>query len=81
MVGVFLEDAYPYPGLRLLPEDPYARARTRIWTDFVTTRIIPSFHRFLQFQPGESSINTVRSEFLDTLKQFADAMDEQGPFS
>jgi len=80
VVCEFLEDAYPNHGLRLLPEDPYVRARTRIWTDFVTTRIIPSFHRFLQFQPGNSSIDTVRSEFLDTLKQFADAMDEQGPF-
>ena len=80
MVCEFLEDAYPNHGLRLLPEDPYVRARMRIWTDFVTTRIIPSFHCFLQFQPGESSIDTVRSEFLETLKQFADAMDEQGPF-
>lgn len=54
----------------------------RIWTDFVGTRIIPAFHRFLQFQPGQSSstIDNIRSEFLETLRQFAEAMEEEGPF-
>ena len=82
VVCEFLEDAYPDHGLKLLPPDPYTRARMRIWTDFVGTRIIPAFHRFLQFQPGMSSstIDKVRSEFLDTLRIFAEAMDEGGPF-
>lgn len=54
----------------------------RIWTDFVGTRIIPAFHRFLQFQPGQSSstIDNIRSEFLETLRQFAEAMEEECPF-
>ena len=76
----FLEDAYPNHGLKLLPDDPYIRARMRIWTDFVTTRILTSFHRFLQSQPGESSIDNVRFEFLNNLMQFAEAADEEGPF-
>lgn len=55
----------------------------RIWVDFVSTRVLPAFHRFLQFQPGqqgEKTIEDVRSGFLDTLRQFAEAMDEEGPF-
>jgi glutathione S-transferase len=80
VVCEFLEEAYPKHGLKLLSEDPCTRARTRIWTDFVTTRIIPSFHRFLQFQPGEPAIDGVRSDFLENLEQFAEAVDETGPF-
>ena len=79
----FLEDAYPDHGIKLLPDDPYVRARMRIWTDFVGTRIIPAFHRFLQFQPGQQgdkTIEDVRKEFLETLRQFAEAMDDDGPF-
>ena len=79
----FLEDAYPDHGIRLLPSDPYLRARMRIWVDFVGTRVIPAFHRFLQFQPGqqgEKTIENVRSDFLDTLKRFAEAMEDEGPF-
>ena len=82
VVCEFLEDAYPDHGLKLLPSDPYTRARMRIWTDFISTRIIPAFHRFLQFQPEQSSstIDKVRADFLETLRQFAEAMDEHGPF-
>lgn len=72
----FLEDISPEP--KLLPADPYLRAQARIWIDFVTTRAIPSFHRFLQSQ--SDSCDQVRSEFLETLKQFSDAMDENLPF-
>ena len=82
VVCEFLEEAYPGHGSKLLPLDPYQRAMSRIWTDFVTSRIIPSFHRFLQHQPGQtsSSLDDVRSEFHGHLKQFAEAMDKDGPY-
>lgn len=78
----FLEDAYPDHGPRLLPSDPYERARTRIWTDFCTSRIIPAWHRFLQFQPAsnEAGLKNVRDEFLAKLKEFAAEMHPSGPF-
>lgn len=78
----FLEDAYPDHGPHLLPKDPFDRARTRIWTDFCTSRIIPAFHRFLQFQPmtDEEGLEEARSEFLAKLKEFAKEMDREGPF-
>ncbi|KAK0127748.1 hypothetical protein ONS96_007261 [Cadophora gregata f. sp. sojae] len=77
----FLEEAYPSATPRLMPSDPYTKARTRIWTDFVTSRIIPAFHRFLQHQPSsKSSIDEVRADFLGNLKQFTEAMDPIGPY-
>ncbi|KAI9759109.1 MAG: hypothetical protein M4579_002556 [Chaenotheca gracillima] len=76
VVCEFLEDAYPDSSPKLVPSDPYEKARMKIWMDFVTSRIIPSFHRFLQFQPEQSSqsIEKVQTEFLATLKQFAQEM-------
>ena len=55
----FLEDAYPDHGVKLLPAEPYLRARNRIWIDFVSTRVLPAFHRFLQFQPGQQGDKTI----------------------
>lgn len=78
----FLEEAYPDHKPHLLPSDPYDRARTRIWTDFCTSRIIPAFHRFLQFQPVDDAdgLQEVRAEFLVKLKELAQEMDPNGPF-
>ncbi|GAB7353884.1 hypothetical protein MBLNU459_g4239t1 [Dothideomycetes sp. NU459] len=78
----FLEEAYPDHGPRLLPQDPYERARTRIWTDFCTSRIIPAFHRFLQFQPASDTqgLEEARKEFLGHLKEFTKEMDTDGPY-
>jgi len=82
VIAEFLEDAYPDHGSRLLPADPYKRAISRIWSDFVSTRVIPSFQRFLQFQSDDAggTIEQVRGEFLGTLKEFTNAMDKDGPY-
>lgn len=78
----FLEEAYPDHTPHLLPKDPYQRARTRIWTDFCTSRIIPAFHRFLQFQPtsDKEGLAKTRAEFLSKWKELVGEMDKQGPF-
>ena len=82
VVCEFLEEQYPDHGSKLLPADPFQRAKMRISIDFVTTRIIPSFHRFLQIQPDQASgsIDEVRNEYLKYLKEFASQMDATGPF-
>jgi glutathione S-transferase len=52
----------------------------------VTSRIIPSFHRFLQYQPKTTSpsddegLAKAREDRLDKLKQFTEEMDLEGPF-
>ena len=58
------------------------RAMTRIWTDFCTSRIIPAFHRFLQFQPKDDKegLKEVREEFVAKWKEFTKEMDKDGPF-
>jgi len=77
----FLDDAYPDNKPQLLPKDSYDRARTRIWTDFMMSRIIPSVHRFLQFQPmdDKKGQQEVRKEFISNLKQFTEQMAPEGP--
>lgn len=83
VVCEFLEDAYPAATPKLLPSDPYEKARVRIWIDFVTSRIIPSFHRFLQYQPKSTSdpgLEKVRSDFHNQLAQFTREMDPNGPY-
>lgn len=91
VVCEFLEEAYAggngdgdgKGGVKLLPEDAYERARCRIWMDFCGSRIVPAFHRFLQWQPPATGSSTgedknglavVREEFLKTLKEFAAEM-------
>ncbi|KAI1328139.1 putative glutathione S-transferase [Xylariaceae sp. FL0255] len=72
----YLEDNYPSNKPALLPSDPYERARSRIWMDYVTSRIIPAFHRLLQFQPGtyegngEARLDELRAEFRKHLLEY-----------
>lgn len=85
----YLEDAYPDHKPNFRPSDDFDRARTRIWTDFVTSRVIPAFHRLLQFQPsslppgeGEKKLDALRAEYRSKLLEFArDAAPEStGPY-
>ena len=84
----FLEDAYPEYKPRLLVEDPYEHARLKIWEDFVTSRMIPSWHRFLSFQPKEGQsadeakegLKKVRNDWLGYVRDFTKEMDKDGPF-
>ncbi|KAK2879560.1 hypothetical protein FQN49_000753 [Arthroderma sp. PD_2] len=80
VINEFLEDAFPNPEKPLHPADPYQKARGRIWIDYVTSRITPSYYRLLQFQGNEEGLNKARGELLGHLKEFTLAMDEVGPF-
>ncbi|KAL0260712.1 hypothetical protein SLS55_004402 [Diplodia seriata] len=79
----FLEEAYPDHGESLYPKDPYEKARQRIWADFVTSRIIPGYHRFLQYQVEESGregFEKVKAEYLGYLREWIKEADPEGPF-
>lgn len=81
MICEFLEEEFQSHGPQLLPSDAFDKAQARIWIDFVTSRIIPSFHRFLQYTDDtEEGLQRVRDDFIDNLKQFTQAMDADGPF-
>lgn len=80
-----LEEAYPGYGRSLLPKDLYDRARMRIWQDYITSRIIPSYHRFLQHQPSsdrgsDGGLDNARKEFQDHILEFTKEMHPEGPF-
>lgn len=79
----YLEEAFPSHTPHLLPKDVYLRAKARIWIGFVTSRLIPAFHRFLQWQPMSDveGLDGVRKEFLGCLKELAGGMEEgEGPY-
>jgi glutathione S-transferase len=56
--------------------------------DYVTSRVVPAYHRLLQFQPtsyegdGAARLDELRAEFRNCLLEFAGEMTDasQGPF-
>lgn len=70
-----------FPQVPLLPKDPFQRAKLKISIDYVTSRIIPAFHRFLQHTPEKPySLDEARAEFLGTLLTWIKDADPTGPF-
>ena len=80
----YLNEVYTDPekyGRDMYPKDAYERARSKIWIDYIGSRIVPSFYRFCQHQPHSSySIEEARSEFLGHLKTFIKEASPSGPF-
>ncbi|KAI0471505.1 glutathione S-transferase [Xylariaceae sp. FL0804] len=72
----YLDDAYADPaahGPALLPsarDDPYGRARCRLWMDHVGGKVVPGFYRLLQHTPDKSDYTRqeARSALLSALK-------------
>jgi glutathione S-transferase len=84
VVCEYLEDAYSDEtkyGPRLLPSDPYERARARLWIDHVSTRIIPAFFKFLQHTPEKPfSIEEARAVLHGHIRTLTEQMDADGPW-
>ncbi|KAI2638512.1 putative glutathione S-transferase [Xylaria nigripes] len=84
----YLDEHYADRKPHLLPSDDYERARSRIWIDYVTSRMIPAFYRLLQFQSasyqgdGAARLEELRAEFRKCLLEFAGEMADaaRGPF-
>ncbi|TGO63678.1 hypothetical protein BCON_0011g00180 [Botryotinia convoluta] len=79
----FLEDAYPSHYPRLLTREPFERARLKIWTDHITSRVVPAFDRFLQYQSislKDPRFLTIRNRFLTSLYEFTQEMHPIGPY-
>jgi glutathione S-transferase len=80
----YLEEAHADEGINgpaLLPKDAYQRARCRLWIDYIASRIIPSFYKFLQHTPEKQySVEEVRREFHRHVKTFAHEIDPDGPW-
>lgn len=80
----YLEDEYSdgaKHGPRLLPTEPYERARARLWIDHISTRIIPAFYKFLQHLPEKAyTIDQAREELHSHIRSLTVQMDPQGPW-
>ncbi len=75
----YLDEAYPGP--RLLPEDPYERARCRLWIDHAGSKIVPGFYKMMQHTPDKPySIEEARAELHKNIKMFVEEMDDGGPW-
>ena len=53
VIGEYLDEVYPE--VRLMPEDPYERAQSRIWTDYVATRLSPPMGRIRKAEKPEDA--------------------------
>ena len=74
----YLDQVYT---LSLYPPLPYDRAWNKLWIDHISTRIIPSFYRFLQHTPEKDSQYTLasaREEFVKHIYTFAEQLSKQG---
>lgn len=77
----YLDETFSENHPQLLPKDPFKKAKLKISIDYVTSRIIPAFHRFLQHTPDKMySLAEARKEFLATLVTWIKDADPVGPF-
>lgn len=68
-------------GPRLLPTEPYEKARCRIWIDHISTRIIPAWYKLMQHTPDKAfSLEGAREELKGHIKSFVEEMDSEGPW-
>lgn len=67
----YIEDAFPDHDA-LLPSDPYERGYARLWMDFINTRIVPTFFRYIQAQDG-AKIQEFKQTYLNQLLELTKA--------
>ncbi|PHH79778.1 hypothetical protein CDD80_3771 [Ophiocordyceps camponoti-rufipedis] len=76
----YLDDVRP-DGPKLLPTEPYQRARARLWIDHIGSRIVPAFYRMMQHQPDKDySLDEVRAELRRQVEALVEQMDPRGPW-
>ena len=75
----FLEDAYPKNTPHLLPTDAYTRAFIRLWIDFVSKSIIPTYFRLLQAQDKEKQ-DAALADFISALRTISEKRQKGGPY-
>ena len=65
----------------MFPKDPYEKARLKVWVDHITTRIIPNYHRVLQYtEKSQYSFEKAQEDFQNALKTWIKEADPDGPY-
>lgn len=70
-------------GTPLLTEDPYERARCRLWIDHISNKVVPAFYKFIQHTPDkEYSIEQARDNLHTHIQTFVKEMEDsrEGPW-
>jgi len=65
--------------IHLLPEDPYERAMAKIWVDFISKKIVPTFYTILQKQDKDDQ-DAAKTVLLNNLENLVKHMAHKGPF-
>ncbi|KAJ8299287.1 hypothetical protein KUTeg_023347 [Tegillarca granosa] len=74
----FIDEALT-TGVSLLPKDPMDRAQVRIWSDFISKRIVPTFYQILQMQEKDKQ-EEAKDKLLQHLLTLTKAMSSEGPY-
>lgn len=77
----YVDEAWPTEDASksLLPKDPFGRAYVRMWSDFITKKIVSLYYRLLMSQnPDEQT--ELKATFQKNMEELQAAMDPEGPF-
>ncbi|XP_060075055.1 uncharacterized protein LOC132554764 [Ylistrum balloti] len=66
-------------GKQILPQDPYDKAQVRIWSEFISSKLVPPFYKMLAAQEKEPQ-EKIKLALLEDLAKFSDAISDEGPF-
>ncbi|KAJ3475038.1 hypothetical protein NLG97_g9600 [Lecanicillium saksenae] len=84
IISEYLDEEYSDEsrhGRRLFPNDPYERARARLWIDHIGGKIIPAFYKLLQHTDEKPfTLDDAREELQKHIHTFTEQMDPEGPF-
>ena len=75
----YIDEVWQGKGVSLMPTDPYDRAYVRIWSGFVSNKLVSPFFKMLLKPKGEER-EAARQAFATNLLEFTKAMDPIGPF-
>lgn len=79
----YLQEAYQDRGPSIYPSAAYDKARMKIWIDHVSNKMIPAWHKLLQWTESSAySLDDARNEFKSQLKSWIReaAPKEDGPW-
>jgi glutathione S-transferase len=77
----YLQDAYPNQDPNIFPKDPYDKARTKIWIDHVSSKIVPAWHKLLQHTSNSPySLEDAKDGYKNQIKAWIKEADKEGPW-
>jgi len=65
--------------VNFLPDDPYEKAMSKIWVDFISKKLVPTFYTILQKQDASEQA-AAKEYFLNSLETLTKAMSASGPY-